>query len=193
MLSAHRIRATPGVVLFDSDIKHGEYIEVTLTRATRKRDIKHDWIHPGTVLFKAELSLAQFASFVSSTDTSGVPATIGYTEGTGLIPGIPYAPRLAVSMNDAKGAASEAFSHILEAFQTYEAALATKAPARERNAALRNLKAAIANAPANVDYAGKQLVKLAEDVVTKARADIEAMVGDAASRGIEAAPTLELT
>jgi hypothetical protein len=193
MMSAHRVRATPGVVLFDSDIRHGEYIEVTLTTATRKRDLKHDWIHPGRVLFKADLSLAQFASFVSSTDTSGVPVTVSYTETAGRTPDLPYAPRLEHSMNEAKGAAREAFSHILAALEEYEAALDRKAGAAERRAALRDLRAAVNNAPSNVDYAGKQLAKLAEDVVAKARADIEAMVQrEAAQRAITAESPLEL-
>jgi hypothetical protein len=44
-----------------------------------------------------------------------------------------------------------------------------------------------------VAYAGSQLVKLTEDVVAKARADIEAMVDThAASRGIDSGVTLEL-
>lgn len=193
MISAHRIRATPGRVLFDSDIRHNEFIQIELSTATRKRDLKHDWIHPHRAVFKVALSLAQFASFVSSTDTQGVPATIEYTNATGSIPGIVYAPRLATSMAETRGAAEEAFALILEAFQEYEEVLANKGGAKERAAALRTLRASIANAPANVAYAGSQLVKLTEDVVQKARADIEAMVSThAATHGIESGEVLEL-
>jgi len=192
MMSVHRIRATPGQVLFDSDLRHDTYMEVTLTQATRKRDLKHDWIHPGKVQFQVAMSMAQFAAFVSSTDSSGVPVTLTRTP-DGDVPGLPYEPRLAIGMAETKQAAQEAFAGIAQAFDAYQAALLSKppAPAKERNAALAKLKAAIANATPNVDYAGKQLARLAEDVTEKARADIEAMVAAATAAASQNTPALE--
>jgi hypothetical protein len=42
--------------------------------------------------------------------------------------------------------------------------------------AIHDLHFAVQNATPNVDFAGKVLVQQAEDVVTKARADVEAFV-----------------
>ena len=83
-----RIHATPGQVLFQSDLRHSEYIEVTLSEAARKRDLKHDWVHAEHVLAKFAMSMSQFASLVASGGTEGVPVTIDYDHGDrpGLLP-----------------------------------------------------------------------------------------------------------
>ena len=78
-------------------------------------------------------------------------------------------------MREVHAAADTAFSGIRKAQEALEA-LDPKASAAVRRQAMRNLKAAIANAPANVEYAGEMLAKHAETVVQKSRADIEAMV-----------------
>lgn len=191
VISAARVSATPGVVLFDSDIKHGRTMRVTVQRATRSREGSHDYIHgSGPDLIEVEMSEAQWASFVSSTNTTGVPCTVRRTETDWNVPGVEYAPRLAHSMGEVKGAAAAAFVKIREARDAYEKALEEKAPAKVRNEALRALHYAIENSAPNIHHAAKVLVEHTENVVQKARADIEAMVQAEASRlGIEAGQT----
>src|SRR6476646_10686413 len=77
LVSAHRVSSTPGAVLFDSDIQHQHYMQITLRRASRDRGLSRDWIHEeGPTLIESNMSEAQWAAFVSSTNTSGVPCTI---------------------------------------------------------------------------------------------------------------------
>jgi hypothetical protein len=184
-----------GAVLFQSDIKHGNTIRITIRRATRKRDLNHDWVHGGQELMEVELSEAQWASFVSSMNTSGVPCTIRRTETDWNIPELPYQPRLAESMGEVKNVAAKVFGEIREARDAYEKALADKAPAKVRNEALRKLHYAIENSGSGMHFAAKTLVEHTENVVQKARADIESMVMQETQRlGLEAgqAPVLEL-
>lgn len=180
MARVGRIMSTPGQVLFQSDIRHGEYIEITVSEASRRRDLKHDWVHPEQVLIKFCLSIAQFASFIASSSTEGVPVTIGYDHGDR--PGLPAGSRLALTSTEVHAAAHEAFRHIQEAEAAYEEALTGKAPAAERKRLLANLRAAIRGAVPNVDYAADQLTRHAEEVVEKSRADIEAMAAAARNR-----------
>jgi hypothetical protein len=181
MARINRITATPGAALFQSDIRHGEYIEITLAEAERKRDLKHDWVHARRTLVKFAMSMSQFASFVSSGGTEGIPVTIEYDHGDR--PGLNLESRLALTTAEVRKAAREAFEDIKAAQKAYQQALADKAPAAVRNAALRDVEIAIANAEPNVDYASKQLTEHAEKVVEKSRADIEAMVAAAQQRG----------
>lgn len=179
-----RIQSNPGEVLFQSDLRHREYIEVTVSEAARHRDLKHDWVYPGRVVCKFSMSLAQFASFVSSGGTEGVPVTLEYANGE-TKPRLPYLPRLSVSRDEAHNAAQEAFSGIQEKLNAYEAILNSKAPAAERRKALSTLRATVTNATANVDLAAKAFAEHAEEVVEKSRSDIEAMVtGMAAQLGV---------
>lgn len=183
--TVHRITATPGQVLFQSDVRHGEFIQVSVHEATRKRDLHHDWVHPGRVLLSFNLSLAQFASFVTSGGQGGgVPVTLEYDHGD--VPGLNLAPRLALTAGEVKAAAHEAFKAVKAAEALYWDAVDAKAPAAVRKHLRANLQAAIRNAEPNVDFAAKRLAEHAEAVAEKLRADVEVMVMTAQQKaGIE--------
>ena len=178
---------TTGTTLFDSDIVHRSTVRIRLWQAARKRDLKHDWVSSRDRIIEVELSEAQWASFVSTMNVSdGVPCTIRWLPGGERIEEPPHEPRLAVSMEETREAAEEAYRGIQTALDAYEAALAGKAGAAERRELLSTLHYAVANAVPNVAYAGTQLTEHAENVVQRARADIEAfVVGKAGQLGLE--------
>lgn len=187
VITLYRISSTPGAVLFQSDTRHPEYMRITVHEATRKRDLSHDWVHPGQVVCEVSMSMAQFASFVASTGQGGgVPCTIErVTAGShelGDRPGLVMQSRLALTAAEVQAAAHDAYRKIQTAEAAYEAALNGKAPAAERRRLLADLRAAISNAAPNVDYAARRLAEHAEDVVEKSRADIEAIVAAAQGR-----------
>lgn len=184
LIGAHRTQTGPtGTTLFDSDIRHQHTVVVRLYGATRKRDLSHDWVHTDSRLpyVEVEMSEAQWASFVSSMNVGdGVPCTIRATRDGAYqqTPEVPYEPRLQESMNEVRDAAEHAQAKVLEALEAY---------LEKKNAAnLRTLEYAIRNMPSNVTFAAKSLSKHAENVVQRARADIEAMVVSKATQlGIE--------
>lgn len=182
MISASRITSNPGAVLFQSDIRHQNTVRVRIARADRRRDLHHDWVHDGQQLIEVEMSEAQWASFVSSMNTSGVPATLRSTDTEWDIPDLPYAPRLAESMAEVRGKAGKLFEQVKDALDEYETVLDNKAGVKERRAALNKLHYTIHNSESNVSFAAKSLSEHAENVVQKARADIEAMVSQEATK-----------
>lgn len=180
MIGASRVQnGPPGAVLFDSDIRHGHTIMVRISTASRRRDLNQDYLHSEKEFIEIEMSEAQWASFVSSMNVgNGVPCTVRRREGEWTVPGMPYEPRLQESMNETRQAADKVVEKIREAFEAYEA--------KKSAANLRTLRAAIENATPNVLFAAKSLTKHAENVVQRARADIEAMVASKARQlGIE--------
>lgn len=188
MIGAFRTSVSPpGAALFDSDIRHQHTVMVRIEHAERKRDLHSDWIMAtGPRIIEIEMSEAQWASFISSMNTSGVPCTLRSIEGKD-VPRVDYAPRLEQSMLETRRAADEAFGDIQDAMAAVEAA----SPGKERTEAMRTLRARIENAPANVEFAGRSLAEHAENVVSKARADIEAMVLQHSERlGLETAPAV---
>ena len=184
LIGAYRTQGTPTTV-FDSDIQHQHTVVVKVEHAERARDLHRDWIHARKQIIEIQMSEAQWASFVSSMNSSGVPCTLLWTEKDGHIPRLEYAPRLEQSMNETRKAADKMMEGVVEAFATYKE--------KKTVGNLRSLEAAIANAGSNVEFAASSLSRHAENVVTKARADIEAMVADHAARlQLESVPTLEL-
>jgi hypothetical protein len=180
VVGAYRTSVSPpGAVLFDSDIRHQHVITVKVSRAARRRDLNRDWINPTREILEFTFSEAQWASFVSSMNSSGgVPATLGWHDGE--IPGMAYDPRLAHTMDEVRDAAKKAQAEIKEAFDAY----------KEHKTAdnLRTLQARIDNLPANLRFAAESLTEHSENVVQRAKADIEAFAVDKARQlGIQSA------
>lgn len=171
MISVHRVTGGSGV-LFDSDILHNETVVLTVKRASRKRDLNRDWLHASgklaDELCEIQMSMAQWASLVSSFNTTGVACTIRSTMNEHDVPGLEFAPRLAVSAAEVAGAAKRALEAVDAAFAAVEE--------KPTKANVRTLKFALANLPANLKFAADSLTEHTENVVQKARADIEAMV-----------------
>lgn len=168
LIGASRVSSGQGTPLFDSDILHRHYVVVRLRRATRSRDLGHDWKHGDEQIAEVAMSEAQWASFVSTMNVGeGVPCTIERV-GAERMPKVEHEPRLAESMSEVEDAAEKAVEAIRSAFAAY---------CEKKTAAnLRSLEAVIANAPANMTYAATTLSEHAENVVQRARADVEAMV-----------------
>jgi hypothetical protein len=168
LIGAHRVSSTPGAVLFDSDLHHQHYVAVSIRAASRRRDLHRDWLHGHEEYIEVAMSEAQWASFVSSMNVGdGVPCTVE-RRGREQVPGMPYQPRLAESMDEVDNAADEALQKINDAFEKY----------REHKTVtnLRALEFAIKHAPSNMRFAAQSLSEHAENVVQRSRADIEAMV-----------------
>lgn len=188
VIGASRVSAGPqGTALFDSDIRHQHTVVVRLATAERQRNLNRDWLGREKEFVEVEMSEAQWASFVSSMNSgNGVPCTIRRREREET-PAFPFAPRLQESMDEVRGAASKAAQEVAAAFAAYTE--------KKTAANLRALEVAIRNMPANIAYAAETLSEHTENVVQKARADVEAMVYSKAQQlGLDPAElgTLEL-
>lgn len=90
-IQLNRTTATPGVTLFDSPMRHGRFITISITRATRHRSLHEDRIYPDEELVKVCLSQHQWAEFVSSLGVGqGVPCTLSRVGGE-MMPAVPEA------------------------------------------------------------------------------------------------------
>jgi len=175
-----------GAVLFDSDVRHQHTVRITISTATRERSLNRDTIFHGKELIEVELSEAQWAGFVSSMNGSGVSTTLRWIKGQGSLPGLPFAPRMAIQLGEVKDAATRLFAKAREAMDRYEQAITDKAGAREIKDRRRVLRSALTNSVPNMTFAATSLTEYAEDVVQMARADIEAMViAQAAKLGLD--------
>lgn len=168
VIGAHRVSGGD-TVLFDSDIKHSHKIVVTVSRATRQRDLHRDWIHgENTSLIEVEMSEAQWASFVSSMNTTGVPCTLRRTETNANVPGLIYEPRLKESLDEVRGNARKMRDRLDDLLKAVEE--------KPTKANVKNLRHALDGIEPSMTFAAKSLEEHAENVVQKARNDIEAMV-----------------
>lgn len=182
LVRANRVQCgPPGAFLFDSEIGHASIIRVTVTRCSRNRNLSHDWFCDDGVIIEFDMSEAQWGAFVSSFGNgTGVPATLSYFNDRGLPEGIArnavHTPRLAESHREVREAGTKALAEIQEAYSLLQQAFDDKAGRKVMGEALRNLQNRMKNAPANMEFAAESLTEHIENVVAKARADIEAMI-----------------
>lgn len=170
----------PGTPLFQSDLKHHDTIRLVIHTAERKRDLNHDYVHPRNHLVEIEMSLAQWASVISSQGIgSGTPVTLRYIAGQGRIEEPPFAPRIQESIKEVEGATEKLLAKITQDFLVLTDAIETKRGAKAVNEALRVLKFAIANAKDNSSFAVQSMANAAEKLVNNAKADIESAVLEA--------------
>lgn len=88
-IQLNRVTSTPGTTLFNSPMRHGSYITISITRALMHRSLHEDRIHPDEELVKVCLSQHQWAEFVSSCGVGqGVPCTLSRVGGE-MMPAVP--------------------------------------------------------------------------------------------------------
>ena len=80
MISVHRTNST-GTHLVGSDIEHQQFITLKISTANYERTLKNDWFFPDKNLIEVSMSLSQWAEFISSPNTSGVPCTLERIQG----------------------------------------------------------------------------------------------------------------
>lgn len=169
LIGASRVTSSPGAVLFDSDILHRSYVMVRLHQAQRRRSLIRDWLHADRkTIVEIAMSEAQWASFVSTMNVgSGVPCTIDRID-MKQVPGMPHEPRLVETMDEVSKASEKAIEKIQKAFEEVER--------KPNKANIKTLRHTIENLPGNMRFAADSLSEHTENVVQRARADIEAMV-----------------
>lgn len=183
LVSAHRVTSSPGAHLFDSEIQHAHYISVQIARCSRQRELHKDWLFERQVLLTFDLSEAQWGAFVSSFGTSGVPATLSRLAGA-LVPGVATDDsRLSKSHEEVRNKATEGMEKVKAAHKRVQEAFDQKLGIKETRWRLRDLDIAIQHMPSNMEFAAKSLAEATENVVQKARSDIEAMARQAAAQG----------
>lgn len=186
MIRANNISSTPGAVLFDSEIQHQHYIYVSISRCTRKRGLNRDWKHATKLLLEMSMSQAQWGAFVSSFGNgSGVPATLTFLSGQGMVPQAPRESYFDKSHQEVKDAGTKALEEIRRAANDLSGAFVGGATKKVLKEKIFHLNAMIQNGPANMEFAAKSLTEHVENVVTKARADIESMAATAAQAQLD--------
>lgn len=171
-----RLHGTPRP-LFDSDLKHTETVRLTILTADRSRDLNHDWVHASKQLIEIEMSLAQWASVISSQGMgSGTPVTLRYIKGADPIPDPPFEPRIEESIKEVEANTGKLVEGIARALAVLEDAIETKRGVKATRDALRTLKSQVENAKGNQSFAVKSMAEAAEKLVGHAKADIEVAV-----------------
>lgn len=185
-----KVTSSPGASLFDSEIRHQHYITFTVSTAKRERQLNRDWLYGQEEIIEIAMSHAQFGALVSSfNDGSGVPVTIT-RRGQDLVPSPPYAPRMQHSVREVEQATDKLVAELAEAVEALRESFDNKAGRKETADKLRDIEIKLGNAKSNARYTANTFTEHVENVITKARYDIEAAALGAAEKGLNVGPSV---
>lgn len=71
-------------VLYNSDFNSQNYIALRIHKSEMIRDLSHDWHHERQQYIEVAMSEAQWATLVSSLNSTSVPCTLTYLMGEGI-------------------------------------------------------------------------------------------------------------
>lgn len=175
MIGASRVTCGPGgLYAFGSRIKHSAFIDITIRRASLERDLNHDWFYGEDELIEVRLTEAQWATFVSSLNVGfGVPCTLCHVmcERQGEVP--KPEDSIAQAKMEAREEGRSVMSRLKALCNRLDDAVVNPKKTELREI-LRDLKIAVDNFPGNHAYLYRSFEEHVENVVTDAKASVEA-------------------
>jgi hypothetical protein len=175
--------------LFGSSIKHGQTIALTISRASKKRDLHQDWIHGEEELIEVLMSPNQFAQMITSMNVgSGVPCTIQYVMAKRMeeCPSVEMREQFVDEFKkDVRKVMKDADTIVAEVTEMFKNKQnITKS---DRADILAKIGQIMQHVKSNMPFVHSQFNEAMDDTVTEAKAEVEAFVSNKiTSLGIEA-------
>ena len=155
--------------LFGTEIKTDNPITLRISKAEETRDLSRNWYHSLGQIVEIEMSPIQWAEFLTSGNTSGVPCTIRYIGGQRMSD-----PKETVMFNDYNEEVEEHFDEFKEIENVVKNAIDSKKPMGLKD--LNSLLCKIHNAISNVDFVKDSFKEDMNNIVGKAKAEFNAYV-----------------
>ena len=153
--------------MFGTEIKTSNPIRLEICHAEECRDLSKNWCFPRKQIIEIELSPIQWAEFLTSGNTSGVPCTIKRIDGERM-----SEPKDTEIFNDYNEEVEEDFDKFKEIENIVKGAIDSKKPMGMKD--LSSLLNKIHNAMANADFVKDSFKEDMNNIVTKAKAEFNA-------------------
>ena len=157
--------------MFGTEIKTSNPIRLEICHAEECRDLSKNWYFPRKQIVEIELSPIQWAEFLTSGNTNGVPCTIKYIDGERM-----SEPKDTETFNDYNEEVEKDFDKFKEIEDIVKGAIDSKKPMGMKD--LSSLLNKIHNAIANVDFVKDSFKEDMNNIVGKAKAEFNAYVED---------------
>jgi hypothetical protein len=178
--------------LFDSDVEHQHFISVSISKASRERNLSMNWIHGGDELVEVWMSEIQWAHFVSSFNQgAGTPVTLRHVAGKTLAE--PPRPKAEATKfeKEVTDTVKDAMTSLGSAISKLEAGLIPKAKAPNKGdltEILANLRMAYQEINSNIGFVESQFGEHIEKKMAEAKCEFEGyMTSRLRALGLEAA------
>lgn len=163
--------------LFGTEIEISNPIRLEICHAEECRDLSRNWYHPKKQIIEIELSPIQWAEFLTSGNTSGVPCTIKYLNREKM-----SEPQPSTIIEDYNYEVEEHFDEFGKSFdkvaKTLKEQIDSNKPMGKKalEELLREVKILRTNTMANVDFIKDSFKEDMDKITVKAKAEFNAYV-----------------
>lgn len=161
--------------LFGTEIETAHPIKLEICHAEEIRELSRNWFSPRGQIVEVEMSPIQWAEFLTSGNTSGVPCTIRYIHGERMTE-----PKLSTIMEDYNKEVDDQFDKFDKAFEDISKNLKEQIELNKPmgKKALEKLLSEVnvlrTNVVANVKFARESFKEDMDGIVVKAKAEFNA-------------------
>lgn len=176
LLSIGRTQGTPQS-LFGSTIKHGDTIQLSISRADVSRNFQKNWYHDRETLIEIEMSAPQFAEAITTLNVGvGVPVTLRRVAGK-TMPNPPDVDFKESSKKELRKEMGELAKTIDELSKDAKEILERKGKpitSSEKEKLLKDLMFLTQEVRSNIPFAHECFQKSVEETVVEAKAAVDA-------------------
>ena len=189
MISWSRIQCGTARNLFGTEITTSHPIRLEISNAAESRELSKNWHFARNKIIEVEMSPIQWAEFLTSGNTSGVPCTLKWIRGKGQLP----EPEASTLKEDYNKEVNEVFERFGKSFdelhETVSKATEGGKPLGKKavEELLHRIEVLKSIVTSNVDFVKDSFKEDLDGIVVKAKAEFNAYVEDRIHEiGIEA-------
>lgn len=163
--------------LFGTEIETANPIIIRINEAEETRELSKNWYFSHKEIIQVEMSPIQWAEFLTSGNTSGVPCTIRYRNGEKM-----SEPAMSTIKEDYNKEVDKQFNNFNNSFNSIAATLKeqieTGKPMSKKalEDLLHNVEILRENTVSNINFVKKSFKEDMDNIVTKAKAEFNAYV-----------------
>jgi len=178
MIGFSRVSSSSGVNFFGSSIRSSHFIDLTIRRAERHRNLNQYWYHGGEELINVRLSPNQFAELLTSLNVgNGVPCTIQHVNRVrmGECPAVDQRQKYESEFEADVARTTQDAERILADVKRVFSDKQSIGKA-DRAAIVRQLESLIAHVKNGMPFVQSQFNEAMDKTVTEAKGEVEAFV-----------------
>ena len=183
-ISISRVSSSKGAPMYGSKLRHTRYITLKIGNSRLCRNLSRDWYFFDKELISVRMSENQFAQLITSLNSgSGTPCTIEHVN-CQRVEDTPFAVETDTMKKEFETTAKDVAANLAEAKRMVRELSApggklTKSAINELKEAIDRAQSAIAS---SMPFVVKQFEEAMDNIVTSAKADIEAYTSESLMR-----------
>lgn len=179
MISIHKTYAHPGEHLVGSDLLHNSFITLKISSMKYQRMLSGDQYFDDDKIVEIQMSHSQWAEFLSSINSSGVPCTLSFItkEGQGYIQEkVPHVDKLKIHKDEFNEEFTGKIEEALHLVWQLSNGISNKMGKKEQREIIHDLSCKLGNLKANQHFAIDQFNEAVETRMNFAKGELKAFL-----------------